>query len=190
MITSGPGNTPQTETRSSNIFLLVLMGVGVIAILAALVVFFLVLPALPSSTPVAQSRTGLPVYSGATRIDLTASQRTGLLKPPLITTQDYVLNPDLDLYTIKASDREIAVSYYKQELLKDGWQLYSQESQADHGGNTYQKNNKLALVTYGRGLFAINSSSSLAKNINPNDIILMVIKGDTDFTKLPPKRQY
>ena len=190
MITSDPGKLKPSETRSSNLFLLALMVVGVIAILVGIIIVFFVSPASSTPNNTAVSRTGLSIYSGATRIDLTKAEREALAKQSLINSQDFVLNPDFDLYTIKGSDREIVLSYYNQDLSKTGWLSYSQETLGDHGGNTYLKNNKIAVVIYYTGRSFINNNRALTKKITPEDTVLMVMQGDADFNKLPPKRQY
>src|SRR3954452_626953 len=109
MITSGPGKLKSLVNRSSSLFLLVLMFVGVIAILVAVIVVFFVLPSFSAPNDTSAARTGLPVYSGAIGIALTKAERDALAKQPLINSQDFVLNRDFDLYTIKGSDREIVL---------------------------------------------------------------------------------
>lgn len=193
MVSSNPGKLNQPETRNSNLFLLAVLGFGAFVILVAVVVMaFFILPASPSSSETSAliTGTGLPAYSGATRIDLTKPEGQTVLKQQFINSQEFGFNLSLDLYTVKGSDREIALSYYNQELSKTGWLIYDKENRGASGGNIYLKNNKLAFVIYTSGRAFANSAGTLAKKIKPEDTVLMVMLGDADFTKLPPKRQY
>ena len=192
MISSNPSKLTQPETRNSNLFLLAVLAFGAIVILAAVVIIALfILPASPSSeTSSAITGTGLPAYSGATRIDLTKAERETVLKQQFLNSQEFGLNLALDLYTLKGSDREVALGYYNQELNKMGWMIYDKENRGASGGNIYLKNNKIAFVINASGRSFANSAGTLAKKIKPEDTVLMVMLGEADFTKLPPKRQY
>lgn len=193
MVSSDPGKISQPETRKSNLLLLAVLALGAFVILVAVIVIALfILPAspTPNETSASITGTGLPAYSGATRIELTKAEREAVLKQQFINSQEFGLNLALDLYTVKGSDREIALSYYNQELNKSGWMSYDKENKGASGGNIYLKNNKIAFVIYASGRSFANSAGTLAKKIRPEDTVLMVMLGEADFTKLPPKRQY
>lgn len=193
MVSSDPGKISQPETRKSNLLLLAALALGAFVILVAVIVIALfILPASPAPNETSSSitGTGLPAYSGATRMELTKAEREAVLKQQFINSQEFGLNLALDLYTVKGSDREIALSYYNQELNKSGWMSYDKENKGASGGNIYLKNNKIAFVIYASGRSFANSAGTLAKKIRPEDTVLMVMLGEADFTKLPPKRQY
>jgi len=158
---------------------------------------------LPTSTPVAVTTTqvattsqptnnnlgaDLPVFIGATSINLTDSQQEILSAlRPVITT--IVENPQFQLYRlINIQDSSRVSDFYKLELTKDGWinlneqigQFTQQTNLTLLGSNLsfYTKDNQIVMVGVSAPLTTETiNAANLGELFQKGDIAVLTIKG-------------
>ncbi len=150
----------------------ILLGIVIIIILAVLG------PQLAEDSVVAQ---GLPVYSGARRIELTATDRSIVLKNFEQGLQGSsggsVKVAYFEVYAIKAADKNPTFSFYDSALKKQSW-LGTTGNPTTRGSNTqsiYQKSNSILALFSGKLSASDGPLNNSRYNITSDELVLLVV---------------
>lgn len=125
---------------------------------------------------------GLPVYAGASRLEVSEADRSKLYASSNLASQTQrVKNFEFEVYAIKKNDTEKALQYYYQEMTRQGWRTplqVTQQQAASTAGGVYQKENRYVMVMTappGSG----NTFPSISNSkIQPGDVLIVVFAAE------------
>lgn len=154
----------------SLVCLLIFVGLGG-AIIAAIIV--------NGPGPDSLQRAGLPVYSGAVRLELTPQDRETIIKGYADTGQvEQVKNLEFEFYKLKKSDKNNALNYYDTELTKIGWLAPPRNSVNANSFNlnSYQKDKQYFFVFTSEIPPDAYPLPSIRSQLQPDELLQIVFR--------------
>lgn len=161
------------------------MLIGAVAVIAVLIIGLVIVVAIATGVfnPDTIAAQGLPVYSSATRIELSGDDRDKTLQ-----SADQVIgskggkNFKFEMYSFKRGEKDKVVSFYDSELKKQGWRTLQFNTVVITGGGTINgyannDNNKAVFVLTTPVSFGITNNSelpSLNGKLKAGDSLLLV----------------